>query len=366
MRLTTASLPGTGGLLKSVPDDFVVEGLPAYPPSGDGTHTFLWIEKRALTTDEAMQRVAAALGADAREGGAAGMKDRQAVTRQWISLPNVDPDRARGLTLDGVRVLEAARHPHKLRTGHLRGNRFVVTLRGTTDGVERARAILDALAQRGLANYFGAQRFGARGDNARLGRAILDGKPGPRSRSQRRLVVSAYQSELFNRYLDRRIADDLLAIAVEGDVLKKTDTGGLFTADAAALADARARGRAARRRGPRRPRVRQGRRARRGHAPPAHRPRRRRRRARRRRAVRDRPQLRATAGRLRHRLARRGDQGHEQRSIVRRRQIGLKPLRSQHKLLPRPGGLFLACTLQKNFSPSPCSAPNGCCGCSSS
>ncbi|HZS38169.1 MAG TPA: tRNA pseudouridine(13) synthase TruD [Polyangia bacterium] len=241
MRLTTASLPGTGGLLKSVPDDFVVEELPAYPPSGDGTHTFLWIEKRALTTDEAMQRVAAALGADAREGGAAGMKDRQAVTRQWISLPNVDPDRARGLTLDGVRVLEAARHPHKLRTGHLRGNRFVVTLRGTTDGVERARAILDALAQRGLANYFGAQRFGARGDNARLGRAILDGKPGPRSRSQRRLVVSAYQSELFNRYLDRRIADDLLAIAVEGDVLKKTDTGGLFTADAAALADAQAR-----------------------------------------------------------------------------------------------------------------------------
>src|SRR5436305_2597425 len=113
MRLTTASLPGTGGLLKTVPEDFVVEELPAYPPSGDGAHTFLWIEKRALTTDEAIARIAGALGVEAREAGAAGMKDRQAVTRQWISLPNVDPDRARSLALDGVRVLEAARHPHK-------------------------------------------------------------------------------------------------------------------------------------------------------------------------------------------------------------------------------------------------------------
>jgi tRNA pseudouridine13 synthase len=142
-------------------------------------------------------------------------------------------------------VLEARRHGHKLRTGHLAGNRFTITVRGVTDGVARARAVLDALAAHGLPNHFGAQRFGARGDNAARGRALLvAARPGERARlgrGERRLLVSAYQAELFNRYLDRRIDDGLLATALLGDVLKKVDTGGLFTVDADALADAQAR-----------------------------------------------------------------------------------------------------------------------------
>ncbi len=248
MRLLTASLPGTGGLLKSVPEDFVVDELPAYPPSGEGTHTFVRIEKRALTTDKAVRRLCTALGADAREAGAAGQKDRQAVTRQWVSLPNVDPARALALTVDGVKILEAVRHGHKLRTGHLSGNRFAITLRGTDGGVERARAILYALAARGMANYFGAQRFGARGDNAAEGRKLLGpppqagvGRDGADrgSRGQRRMMISAYQSSLFNRYLDARIDDGLLDTALPGDVLKKTDTGGLFTVEDVAEAQAR-------------------------------------------------------------------------------------------------------------------------------
>jgi tRNA pseudouridine13 synthase len=241
MRLLTSALPGTGGLVKAVPEDFVVEELPAYAPSGQGAHTFLFIEKRALTTDEAVARVAAALGAPPREAGTAGNKDRQAVCRQWISLPGVDPARARGLSLDGVRVLEAARHEHKLRTGHLVGNRFTLTVRGATDGVARAGAVLAALAANGLPNYFGAQRFGTRGDNAERGRALVRGERARLGHGERRLLVSAYQSSLFNRYLDARIDDGLLAVALAGDVLKKTDTGGLFTVDAAGLADAQAR-----------------------------------------------------------------------------------------------------------------------------
>jgi len=48
-----------------------------------------------------------------------------------------------------------------LRTGHLRGNRFTITLRGVApDAHERARAILDRLATAWLPNFFGAQRFG--------------------------------------------------------------------------------------------------------------------------------------------------------------------------------------------------------------
>jgi len=205
MRLLTSALPGTGGLIKAVPEDFVVDELPAYLPSGEGAHTYLWIEKRALTTDEAVTRICRALGVSHNDAGTAGTKDRQAITRQWISLPDIDPERARAVELEGVRVLEAARHGNKLRTGHLHGNRFTLTVRGTTDGLARAGAILAELGRRGLPNYFGVQRFGNRGDNASEGRKLLDGHlqglrpPRPAagaqrvSRGQRRLLISAYQ-----------------------------------------------------------------------------------------------------------------------------------------------------------------------------
>jgi tRNA pseudouridine13 synthase len=240
MRLLTAALPGTGGLIKTVPEDFVVEELPAYQPSGEGPHTFLYVEKKSLTTDEAVQRLCRALGVARDDAGSAGSKDRQAVTRQWISLPDLDPARALAISVDGVRVLEAARHGNKLRTGHLRGNRFTLTVRGTKDGLARARPIVDELGRRGMPDYFGSQRFGNRGDNADEGRKLLDGRSTARMpRGQRRLLVSAYQSALFNRYLDARIDEGLLQTALAGDVLKKTDTGGLFFADDLAQAQAR-------------------------------------------------------------------------------------------------------------------------------
>jgi len=245
MQLMTPDLPGTGGLHKATPEDFVVDELPAYAPSGEGGHTFLRIEKRGLTTAEAIARLCRALGAAPKDAGAAGQKDRQALTRQWISLPAIDPAAALAASAEGVRVLEAARHGHKLRTGHLAGNRFTLTLRGVVpDGLARARAIIDRLAQKGMANYFGQQRFGARGDNAARGKQLLSPEHKARiSPNERRMLVSAYQAELFNRYLDGRMIDSLVDQPLAGDVLKKTDTGGLFAVDdtADALADAAAR-----------------------------------------------------------------------------------------------------------------------------
>ena len=83
----TASLPGTGGVLRAQPEDFVVDEVPAYPPSGEGDHVFVRIEKRGLNTAQAVERIARALDVNPRDIGVAGMKDRHAVTRQWISLP---------------------------------------------------------------------------------------------------------------------------------------------------------------------------------------------------------------------------------------------------------------------------------------
>jgi tRNA pseudouridine13 synthase len=242
VRRITEALPGTGGAIKTVPDDFIVEEIPAYPASGEGHHVFLTVEKRGITTHEMVRRIARALSVPSTAIGTAGQKDRQAVARQVISVPGVDPASAANLRLDGIAVLSAARHPHKLRTGHLRGNRFSIVVRGVGDGAEaRARAILDVLTASWLPNYFGSQRFGREGGNAAEGRALVRGEARVADRFLRRLVISAYQAELFNRFLDERIDEGLLHRVVEGDVMQRTATGGLFTCAPEDLASAQAR-----------------------------------------------------------------------------------------------------------------------------
>lgn len=242
----TASVPGSGGRVKASPEDFRVDEIPAYLPRGSGPHLWLRVEKRDRTTRDVVRALARALGVPERDAGCAGLKDRAAVTTQWLSFPAArDPDPA-ALGGDGFRVLEASRHDNKLRTGHLRGNRFAVAVRGGDP--DRARACAEALRRAGLPNYFGAQRFGAEGDNADLGRALLLGRAddprvrrAARDRFLRRLVLSAWQSRAFNSWLAERIADGLFATALAGDVMKKLDSGGIFVcedpaADAARVA----------------------------------------------------------------------------------------------------------------------------------
>ncbi len=238
----TPDLPGTGGGYKVTPEDFRVDELPAYLPSGEGEHTYLHVEKRGLETRDVVRAIARALSVREAEVGAAGQKDRYALSTQWLSVPRVDPAKALAVAGEGFRVLEAKRHGNKLRTGHLRGNRFRLRIRGgLPDAAARARAIAAALAARGLPNFYGPQRFGRAGDNALLGRLLLQGADDPRlGRARRdpklrRLLISAFQSEVFNRVLAKRMADGTWTTPLAGDVLEKLASGGLFVcADPAA------------------------------------------------------------------------------------------------------------------------------------
>ena len=209
------------------PEDFVVDEIPLYAPSGAGGHTFVRVEKRDATTEEIARALARAAGVAPRDVGYAGRKDRRAVTRQWFSVPSLDPEAALALALPRARVLEAARHPHKLRTGHLRGNAFEVTLRGLGAAtLARARSRLAGFAERGFPNRYGAQRFGREGDNAERGAALLAGRERMRDRRAARFLVSAFQSAVFNEVLARR---PLPLDAVEvGDVARVEASGGLF------------------------------------------------------------------------------------------------------------------------------------------
>lgn len=205
------------------PEDFVVEELPAFVASGSGEHWLIEIRKRSMTTAAMLHEVARAAGVAERDLGHAGMKDKHAVASQWVSVPARGRPPTDWALPDSLTLLGAARHDSKLRTGHLAGNRFRITLVGIApDGFGRAQALLDRLTRDGLPNYFGAQRFGHGGGNLAEAVAWLEaGAPprGARTRLLRKLFPSVVQSEVFNRYLTRRLAlglDRLLA----GDVVR--------------------------------------------------------------------------------------------------------------------------------------------------
>ena len=221
------------GVFKQSPEDFEVEELPAYVPCGEGEHLFLWVEKRGVSTPDAAKRLTRHLGLPEREISWAGLKDKQAVTRQFFSVTCRVEERVASFEDPEVRILSAKRHRNKLKTGHLDGNRFTLVVRSVADAAA-FRAAFDRLVAEGVPNFFGEQRFGAAGNNAAAGKKLLlEGRRGG-NRFERKLVLSAYQSLLFNRALERRIAAGTLHVALVGDVLKKHETGGEFVcADAA-------------------------------------------------------------------------------------------------------------------------------------
>ena len=191
--------------LRTTPEDFIVEELPLYRPSGEGEHTFVYVEKRGRTTEQVVRELARLADVSTRDVGFAGRKDRVAVTRQWFSVPGLDPELALSHRAESSRVLEAARHGNKLRTGQLRANRFELVVRELeVDQVDRAADRLAQLATRGMANRFGAQRFGRDGDNAARGLEILAGAPRGRDRRAARFALSALQAEVFNDWLEAR------------------------------------------------------------------------------------------------------------------------------------------------------------------
>jgi tRNA pseudouridine13 synthase len=225
----TAGVPGCGGVLKERPEDFVVEEVPAYPPSGEGEHLFLWVEKKGRSTPEVAKALAVHFGVPEREVSYAGLKDRQAITRQLFSLPAKYEAAAASFSDAEVKLLWWKRHKNKLKSGHLRGNRFELRLRRVRDAGAAQESLRQLVAQ-GMPNAFGEQRFGRSGDNAARGKTLIQGSklPSKPDRFQRRLYLSAYQSQLFNAALTERLRNGTFARALLGDVLKKHETGGEF------------------------------------------------------------------------------------------------------------------------------------------
>jgi tRNA pseudouridine13 synthase len=228
----TADLSGIGGEIKAEPDHFVVEEIPLYEPAGEGEHVYVRLTREGWTTRALQKRLVGLFDLREVDAGCAGLKDKHARVTQTFSLLLRGVDEAtvacRIQEALPVEVVWARRHRNKLRRGHLLGNRFhVVVLHPEPEAMARAETIAQALRTHGLPNFYGAQRFGIDGDNARRGREVLLGR-GPRERWLKRFLLSAYQAALFNAWLTERIRRGWFERLLSGDIAKKMDTGGLF------------------------------------------------------------------------------------------------------------------------------------------
>src|SRR5882724_10476175 len=297
----THDIPGIGGTIKNRAEDFFVQELPLYEPSGEGEHVYAEFQKVGLSTFDAIEQIGRALYVSTRDIGYAGLKDARAITRQIFSIPNTTEEAVMKLKLPNIEPLWAARHGNKLRLGHLAGNRFAIKVRdvNATD-VVKLSPLVEILKTRGMPNYFGEQRFGRRGDNHLLGAALVRGDDEgllkvllgtpteaddsqamgarkafdrgdlqqamrlyPRSSGMerrilhrlmktadakaavraiddklRRLWISALQSELFNQVLAQRI--DSIDRLVDGDLAWKHENGACFAVESAEVEQPRA------------------------------------------------------------------------------------------------------------------------------
>lgn len=190
--------------LKRFPEDFIVDELWQPEFSGEGEHLYLFVEKIGQNTPWVAQELARAFRVSAKSVGYSGLKDRQAITRQWFSLP-IPAEKAKSEPeIDGVSILKRARHSSKLRRGTHSGNKFKIRLRDLEGDLDQASARIEKLITQGFPNYFGPQRFGHNGNNLRAGmqlskRRKLVGHP------KRGIYLSAMRSALFNRVLSEQI-----------------------------------------------------------------------------------------------------------------------------------------------------------------
>lgn len=214
---------------KSLMEDFQVEEILGFEPTGEGEHCLAWVEKTDRNSNDVATELAKKLGIRKRLVNHCGLKDRNAVTRQWFSLhlPGRESPAAEELSGDGVRVLSMTRNLRKLRRGCHHGNRFVIRLRDCTFTKEAAAERWQAIIDRGVPNYFGPQRFGRDGGNIEQAIRFMSGEIEVRDRALRGILISAARSFIFNDCVAKRIELGTWDEPLDGEVFGFPDNRSL-------------------------------------------------------------------------------------------------------------------------------------------
>ena len=213
---------------KTVAEDFVVDERLPFDLSGEGEHAWLHIQKRNSNTDWIAKLLAKTAGVRARCVGYAGLKDRHGLTSQWFSvhLPGKeDPDWS-VIESDEIHILETKRHSRKLRRGALKENRFHIVLRHLSSASSSMKPAVEELvnercqliAEQGVPNYFGEQRFGHQLGNLAAAAEMFTNTSLRLPRNKKSIYLSAARSWLFNTILSQRVEQELWNQRVAGDV----------------------------------------------------------------------------------------------------------------------------------------------------
>lgn len=201
------SKPATTLKIRTYPADFFVEERLGFELSGRGEHVFLCIEKTGQTTIEVAKQIARFAGVDVQAIGYAGLKDRNAVTRQWFSvwLPKHNKVDWEQLSKDSLKIIDCNRHSKKLKRGANRSNCFQIILRDLIVDKAALEDRLQWIGQHGVPNYFGPQRFGRTGNNVQQALAWLNGSGRKPGRFLKGMYLSSIRSFLFNKVLAHRV-----------------------------------------------------------------------------------------------------------------------------------------------------------------
>ena len=191
---------------KQSKDDFVVTEIPLYEFSGEGEHVIIKLRKKDLSTWDALQIISDTIGCKNRDIGYAGLKDKNALTIQHISINKQYLEEIEKFSHPQIKFLELTRHNNKIKIGHLKGNKFFIRLkRVLPKDAYILENVLGKIVTFGIPNYFGFQRFGIDGDNYLKGKAIIDGTLKEKNRKLKTMFLNSYQSYLFNSWLSKRI-----------------------------------------------------------------------------------------------------------------------------------------------------------------
>jgi len=186
--------------------DFVVEEVPLYDFSGEGEHMVIKVRKKGLSTWELLDILSAHTGIKKRDFGYAGLKDKEALTYQYLTFNKKDREKVESFSHDQIKIVETTFHNNKIKRGHLKGNRFFIRLKKVLPmHAEKIVQAIKTIEEQGIPNFFGYQRFGNDGDNHIQGQKILEGSLRIKNINMRSFLLNAYQSHLFNAWLSKRI-----------------------------------------------------------------------------------------------------------------------------------------------------------------
>ncbi len=187
-------------------DNFFVEEIPLYPFAHTGEWLMLKIRKKNITTPEMIKKIAKYLNISKNLIGYAGLKDKEGLTIQWISIPRIYRDEINKFQDREIKILKQDLHRNKLKIGHLKGNKFFVRFKKVTPTTAKILfSLIKDIKEYGIPNFYGEQRFGKFGNNFEEGKKIIEGEKFVKNKRLNKLLINAYQSKLFNEWLKERI-----------------------------------------------------------------------------------------------------------------------------------------------------------------